>query len=524
MGRTFVRQATQISSSDLYDDTVAAGSTLESAPTNIEDDLNGARSQAKRAIWADTAGNWYDDIQTVNGKKRAITQLNTDLDDIEEKRILFREQKQTPDITVGAADNWVTLSQAGGETPTQAAAVNGGTAEGAVVASLGSGNDVGAHSLNLVSGPNALNPKNMVLVVDSSTGQPLQSGGEDIFGLLQVEDLVVDGDAFNDTNHQAQISFVISNAGRTALIACPAVDIQGKIINYSYVRRVKFDNIPEYAFLTGAFLDESATSEITLDRAVDNQSGAVTQAQNIDWNIADTFRFDFRDPSGVRNLFKVLPASGNDAVSFDVDSWDVDNVNRGRFLNGVRFDSGGTAIDVGDVAGNISSAGLLKLLSGGGVDLSLAAALELNLTDSYRSGSTWSLADGIALANSIAEWSAFETAFGEVSLLNAITQASNSNFRSKTVAVVTTNAAADVNLTGAGGSPNLDAQLGDYSAKVFTTQVDVFLNGQLMRNGANAGANHDVYPGTSPANGDLKFEFAVKATGAHPDVITMLIY
>jgi hypothetical protein len=45
-----------------------------------------------------------------------------------------------------------------------------------------------------------------------------------------------------------------------------------------------------------------------------------------------------------------------------------------------------------------------------------------------------------------------------------------------------------------------------------------------MRNGANSAANHDVYPGTSPANGDLKFEFALKGTGSHPDVITMTIF
>jgi hypothetical protein len=54
--------------------------------------------------------------------------------------------------------------------------------------------------------------------------------------------------------------------------------------------------------------------------------------------------------------------------------------------------------------------------------------------------------------------------------------------------------------------------------------VDVYLNGILLRNGANSGSNHDVYPGTTPANGDLKFEFNLKGGGAKNDVITMVVW
>ena len=56
----------------------------------------------------------------------------------------------------------------------------------------------------------------------------------------------------------------------------------------------------------------------------------------------------------------------------------------------------------------------------------------------------------------------------------------------------------------------------------FVDDVDVFLNGVLLRNGADSSANHDVYPGDTPADGDLKFEFIVKGTGGNPDVITMI--
>ena len=112
MARTFLRQATQIRNSDTYDDTLAAGATLETNPTEIEADLNGLRSQMKRAIWDDAAGNWYDDIPTVNTKKRAINDLNTDLDTVEIKPFLFPAQILT-DISVGAGNAYVILSEPG---------------------------------------------------------------------------------------------------------------------------------------------------------------------------------------------------------------------------------------------------------------------------------------------------------------------------------------------------------------------------------------------------------------------------
>ena len=57
---------------------------------------------------------------------------------------------------------------------------------------------------------------------------------------------------------------------------------------------------------------------------------------------------------------------------------------------------------------------------------------------------------------------------------------------------------------------NLSAALGDLSAGVFVDDYDIYVNGQLQLNGANAAANNDVYPGTSLAAGQLKFEFTVK--------------
>jgi hypothetical protein len=643
VGRTFIEQDTQIYSSDTYSDALAAGSTLQSGAANLQDDLNSIRSQLKRAIWDDGAGNWYDDIPTINSKKRAIRDLNFDLDDLENKRFLFRSQILT-DITVPAAvaatgtitavaganlvdgetftlndgvntptvfefdsgggvtganvavpftggdsaatvaasiqsaingvgstllitassgggavtnlthdrkgtvgNNAITdsvsdvgftttgmsggagdikvLSQAGSETPTETAAVDTGTAVGVVVATLAA--DVGHHSLTEVSGPNAISPKSIALVRDAVTGQPLQNGnGKDIFALVQAESGVVDGDSFNDTNHQVQLSFVAENAAGNDLEHVDAVYTGGKVINYAYTRRIDLDSIPETAFLSGVFIDQSASStDVTLDRAIDNQVGPATQTdRNIRWQITDTFSLDFEDSTGARNLLSIAPNVAGDAVTVDADTITFTNpTNATTFTNGVSFDTSGTQLNVGVTAGQVDSAGALTLLSGGSSNLTVRAAGEVYLDDSNQTGSTWTDTNGIKLSDTTAEWDNFKTQFGEVSLLNAIYQARR-GARNKGVAVATTNIAADTNVTGAGGTPNVDAQLPSYNGADFVANVDVYLNGILLRNGANSGANHDVYPGTTPANGDLKFEFNLKGGGSKNDVITMVVW
>jgi hypothetical protein len=641
VGRTFIQQDTQIYSSDTYDDTLAAGSTLQTGAANLQDDLNSARSQLKRVIFADAVGNWYADIPTVNSKKRAISALNTDLDDIEEKRLLFRSQVLT-DITIpasvaatgtitavagaslvdgetftindgintptvfefdsgggvgggnvavtftggdsastvaasilaaingvgatllvtassgggavtnvthdrggtvgnnaitetvanagfivtgltGGAGDIKVLVQASSETPTEAAAVNAGTAIGTVVATLAT--DVGKHFLTEVSGPNAISPKSLVIVRDAVTGQPIQNGnGKDIFGLLQAETGVADGETFNDTTKQVQISFVSENAAGNDLEHVDALYTGGKVINYSYVRRINFDAVPETAFLSGVFIDQSASaSDITLNNAIDNQVGPATQTdRNIRWQITDTFSLDFEDSTGARDLFKIAPAAAGDAISFNTDDWSVTNTNTATYTNGLAVDTGGTSINLGVTAGQIDSAGALTLASAAAADIRLNASGEIFFDDVNQTGSTWAQTNGIKLSDTTAEWDNFEAAFGEVSLLNAIYQARQGS-RTKAVAVLTSAASANTNVTFVGGGANLDAQLPAYLSGDFVSKVDVYLNGVLLRNGANAAANHDVYPGDTPANGDLKFEFNLKA-GGKPDVITSIVW
>jgi len=519
MARTFIRQDTQVRNSDVYDDTVAAGSTLESAPAHIEDDLNALRSQAKRAIWQDSAGNWYDDIPTINSKKRGIRDLNFDLNDIEEKKMLCRAQLLT-DITVPNTQNWKILVVASSETPTQVAAV-ALTQNGAVVAQSalsGAGFDV--HELIEIAGANAISPKNLALVRNATTGQPVQSSGRDVFGLLQYESTGTDGAAFNDTSagNRVKISFVRLNAGLDDLEACPVADIQNAVINYSYVFRTNLDAVAEECFLAnGTFTDLTASVDVTRQNAYNNQGTTpvdLTTNATLDlegaglvWAIRDDLE---------ANLFRIIEGSagGTSQVSIDgdVDTFNVDAVVN-DFASGIRTATGTTRIDVGVTAGTIETTGA--------ADLRVLGAGELYLDDGNQSGSTWAQTNGIKLSDTTAEWDLFETNYGEVSLLNAINQAYNVGARgTKVYANVTANTSADNDVGGVAGGTNLDTQLPNLSAGTFLTDYDLFFNGELLRPGADASANNDYYPGTSLANGQVRFEFNVK-TG---DVICVIPY
>jgi len=79
---------------------------------------------------------------------------------------------------------------------------------------------------------------------------------------------------------------------------------------------------------------------------------------------------------------------------------------------------------------------------------------------------------------------------------------------------------AGTNITGAVGAPNLNTQLLNYLLVDFVEDVNVYLNGQAMENGPDAGTPNDVYPGTNQATGDLKFTRKIK-TG---DVVIMEIF
>ena len=422
--------------------------------------------------------------------------------------------------TSGGAGDVVILAAAGLPTNTTAA-VGAVTTLGTVVAFEAA---FGTVSTTEVSGSTTMNPKNMLEIVDGATGDPiLSTEGKRIWGLFQSE-TVTDAHTITDTTTtRVQISFVHGNATNDDLVLADGTDIGGKTVNYCYRERVRYEGLSEDDFLNSAAIDIGAGSAtVTRKIGYDNQGTTPVELNtNADLDLATGIEWSIRDNLDA-DLFQVIEGSGGGTsevfVAPDTDTFRVDAV-ANDFDNGASFDTGaaGTTINVGVTANQIDAGGALTVLSTS-ADLRMVGGAELVLDDSYRSASTWSL-NGIRLADTTAEWSAFETEFGEVSLLNAITQALTTSDIVKACANVTSNTNEDLNVSNSDG--NLDAALGDLSGGTFVDDHDVYLNGQLLRSGANAAANHDVYPGTdlnNTADGQLKFEFKLKTN----DVICVI--
>ena len=205
-------------------------------------------------------------------------------------------------------------------------------------------------------------------------------------------------------------------------------------------------------------------------------------------------------------LFRLTEASAGSATTLlvgpQVDVFDVDAAVN-NFLQGITVDSGATRVITVGV-----NEGLVETTSG---DLEVKAAGELILNDVNMVGEgTWT-GPGVKVSETSAEVAAYETAFGgEVSLMNAIVQAANAGTTriSRVYSEVTTAVAANVDLV---NPTNLDTALGDLSLGTFVTDYDIFFNGRLQETGVDLNADNDVYPGTTPASGQLKAEFKVKS-------------
>ena len=416
----------------------------------------------------------------------------------------------------GGAGDAVVLSL--GQLPSNTtAAVGVVTTLGTVVAQNTSFPNI---SLQEVAGATAISGKNLCLVVDGATRDPILSSNRQIYALFQTEN-GTDGHTMTGTTpNRAMLSFVRINAAGDDMEFVPSADIATRTINYSSVTRKALEDLSEQDFLRGAELDTPSSVTVTRQAAYDGQGTSpvelVTNAfldlntAGINWNIRDL---------ADAVLFKITEGSGGGTsevqLGIDVDTFNNDAVVN-DFRTGLRTATGSTRIDVGVNAGVVetTSAADLRVLGSG----------ELYLDDGNQTGSTWAQTNGIKLSDTTAEWDLFETNFGEVSLLNAINQAYQNTARgTKVYANVTSTTNADLDVGGVGGGTNLDAQLPDMSGGNFLTDYDVFLNGELLRPGADASANHDYYPGTSLANGQLKFEFRVRAGGS-PDVICVVPY
>lgn len=519
MARTFIRQETQIRKSGTYtDNTAPSEANYETNAVTVEDDLNSLRSAVHNLLNVQT-GNWFDDLNVPSsletGAKRGVNDLNTALHALEKKRVLRNVTNVGVALAVPASQNYVILTT--GKLPSQTTAAVGAVTTLGTVVAFHSGT-FGTHSLDEVAGSNALGPKNLVLIVDSSNGDPVMSGDRQVWGLIQSE-TATDGHTITDTTpYRVQISFVRPNASWSDLEACPVADIESKTIDYATRERVRLADLNEVDFLSGEVADINPDIvAVSRQNAYDNQGTTPVditgnalldlEGAGLEWQVRD-------DAEAI--LFRIIEGSAGGtskvAVEDDTDEFDVDAV-VSDFLNGIKVDTGasGTTIDIGVTAANtITSGGSLEINSTS-ADLNLDSGLELNFTDSYRAGSTWSLGDGIALSSSSTEWDNFETAFGEVSLLNAIKQAYDKAHRRVVRANVSVaSISANTDVSGPSNDNNIDTDLGDISGGSFLNDYDLFLNGELLEPGADAAANNDYYPGTSLANGQLKFEFVLK--------------
>lgn len=371
----------------------------------------------------------------------------------------------------------------------------------------------GAFSIAQTSGSSRLTPKNLVIVRDYWTGQRITgSSGRDIYGLLQVEGGIT-GQSFNDTTRRTQISFVIETitAQTSSLTAASAGLIGGKTISYSYVRRVSLDDIPEDAYLSDSiFIDyndgsssgsgNANVSDITLDRAIDNQSGIVSQDQNIDIRLAAGTHWAFL--SGTKELWRLDSSDSTDVLTVAVDRFAVSSSNPAVFSSGISVATGSTAINLGLVAGTIATLSASNLILSGGA--------QLGLSDIFGPQSTYS-GGFIPLATSTIQWNSFVSGFGQSSILAAFTtlsqSISSSVKRRRYTAGVNSDVSANTNVT---FGSNLDAVLGSYVGRDFKKDLNLHLNGQLLLPGDTVETN-DVYPGTAASTGDLKFPFPVRS-------------
>jgi hypothetical protein len=501
MTNSYIRLS-QIRAADVFDDTLSASAiaNTQSTAVDMEDVLAGQLSQMKRMIGG---SNWYSNIETVAADPRSLTTITNN---IYYKSILRRRQV-LQSVAVPASQNWVVLSVSGSQAPSEVAAV-GSSALGAVVASLAGA--TGAAALTAVAGLNAIQPKNQLLIRDASTFEAMLSSSREIYGLLQAASTVVDGDAFNDTTKKVQITFVRQNTAGNNLELVPSADIAGKSIEYSYVSRDQFYDLNEQDFLTGAFMDSSAISSVSLEQAYQggNSITATTAEGDVNINLSQD-NVNFNVLSGSNPVFEVIRANTGSGT---VNTVKVDNgsllVNGAGTINsGFIVDATGTApISFGSTAG---TNGMIKsttnlLLNANGGDATLEASGVVQFKDSIQT-TNLPLTDVTTGPISGLPYGPF------ASVGAAIKKALTSTQMNIHVQALASNHAADANVSGTveTWNPALDLSIRNtsmVSTDVLVVDTVFFLNGRMLW-GGTAATKNDFYPGTTPANGDVKYSF-----------------
>jgi hypothetical protein len=526
MARTFIRQSDQIAGSDTYNDNVDASHDVTwQSVTDLEQDLNYLRTQVNRILnvngsAADSvgAGNWYNSVATPSSfsidnvaKKRGVTTLNSDLHELERKRVLT-SFISLADVPVPDGQNYVVLAAdklPSSNTIARSVAVGDTQHTGSVAANV----TIGSHSLNEVAGATAISPKNLVSLVSGSNRDPILSGSNVIYGLFQTEVADTTGGYLDGISNRAQISFVTVNAAGDDLEACAPAAIAGYTINFINPVRKALKDLSEQDFLRGAEIDVPSTSASSRKNTYDNQGAtAFTISSNATLDLGAGYAWEIGDKDSA-SLFKITEGATGDTSTVLIDSavqtFQV-KADVNTFDKGITVDEQGTDIKLG------VNAGVIETLAGN--DLKLLGGREMFFDDGNQATSTWTEANGIKLSDEALEWTTFSGSFGEVSLLKAIYQ---SKRRDKVYATVESNVAANTAVSGSRAGftgHNLSAVLPQMASGSFTTDYDVYLNGQLLQGGATNVTDNDYYKDADPHT--LRFEFGLK----QGDVICVVPY
>lgn len=514
---------------------------------DLKDSLDYLASQI-----ADITGNvaW----ETAPALSLAAIDAKTFLDE----KLALRRVWSLTDVSVPASQNYVLMTAA--NIPSVVKATSGSTK--GLVSALHDGTFGTSHSLAEVNGNTAINPKNLLMVVNGNTGDKiLDSNNRVVWALLQHESGAGDGTSFTDTTpERAQISFVTINATNDDLIACAVADIESTTVNLAYVQRLDLDTYTEQDFLNEqSFVDlSSAGATVDLNNAIDNQGATpATQATDIFVRIDDSSSWHFATSDGAVNLLKVAPAAAGDEVEVNADTFDVNVGAAGTidFDNGATVDSGGTAINLGVTAGQVdatalkvaSTAGAVELESVGG-DLILDSAQTVQVDGTDLDADFTDSSHVIMAANDAADKEVrvaarnsgagegdlyleaddditFETAqeTGGIPLDDATTGPISGLFGGTWTSIADaidhagtiggSDLAMKLSVLGSNYSngtniPAVTLDLTSYTLDMSsdTATVFVFLNGRLLRGAAGSGTG-DVYPGDTPASGDLKHDF-----------------
>lgn len=392
------------------------------------------------------------------------------------------------DVSVPAAQNWVVLSATGSETPSRNIALLS-TTKGAISVELGAG-ELGSHQLTEVTGANALNPYNLCIVLDGTTGDPIKSSGRQVYALLQVEDGASDNTAFDDTNNQGQLSFVRPNATYDDLEACPVADIQSTTIVYAYADREALNLWDPSDFRRSSVLVDLAAAgvSITMDIAYDGGSQVAVDNTDVDFRLTDTKHFYLSDSTGAARILDVHAEAAGDEIDINapggiaIAAGDISAPSNKATFNGA---------EVGGAAGRVATlSGDLDLR--GADDISFVTVRETSPLplDDATTGAISALEGGPHASVSAAIKYAIEHG---IDFNLGVYQVSGGPYTKNT------------NIPAATGGVDISSP---HSIDMNTPSgVDTFviLNGRVQW-GGNGTTKNDVYAGDTPANGDLKFD------------------